>query len=467
MLIPLQELVDKYNIKFTGILHVGAHQCEEISDYDRYLQRKDVLWIEAMPDKVAYCKMIHNNILIERAVASDKVETVKFNISNNGQSSSFLEFGIHKIHHPHVHYIHSYQTETVMLKDVINKYPINYNFINLDIQGAELKALKGMSEYLNQVDYIYTEVNDDYVYENCALVTEIDDYLKHFGFKRVETKWCSNFHWGDAFYIKDPDLVTSLSISPSPSPSLISISLCIPTLNRFDTFLSNNLEKYIEYLNNGIIDELIVSDEDGVDYNKIANKFYKDLNENKKFRIYKNEKVLGVFLNKLKVSGYASNKYIALIDSDNFADANYFNTIKKYIYHNQHTLPENVILSPSLAKPNFNYKQYQNMIITKENIKNYRIDCVFQTLMNTGNYVISQPLLKNIHYNPVILDQIAACDVLYFNILLFQQHTNFEFHVLENLEYEHIVHLDSEYLKKISKCEEMRNKFVYPEFFTL
>ena len=59
-----------------------------------------------------------------------------------------------------------------------------------------------MEEYLNKIDYIYTEVNSDYVYENCSIVTEIDDYLNKFGFIRVETAWWFDYKWGDAFYIR-------------------------------------------------------------------------------------------------------------------------------------------------------------------------------------------------------------------------------------------------------------------------
>ena len=202
MLIKLDDLVKKYSITFKGILHVGAHECEEITVYDKYIGRDKVLWIEGLEDKVNMCKKIYPNILIEHAIVSDCIEKVKFNRSNNGQSSSILELGIHKIHHPHIHYIDSYEVETKMLKDIISKYPIQYNFLNFDIQGAELKALKGMEEYLNQVDYLYSEVNEDYVYEECALVTEIDEYLKKFGLFRVETKWCENYKWGDAFYIR-------------------------------------------------------------------------------------------------------------------------------------------------------------------------------------------------------------------------------------------------------------------------
>ena len=202
MLIPLHALVRKYNIQFKGILHVGAHECEELNDYEHYIQRNKILWVEALPRKVELCKEKYPNVLIENAIVSDVVENVRFNVSNNGQSSSILEFGLHSTFHPHVHYVASFEAETKLLKDILCKYDIDYNFLNFDIQGAELKALKGMAEYLPKVDYLYTEVNSDYVYKDCALITELDEYLLPFGLVRVETKWCGDYRWGDAFYIR-------------------------------------------------------------------------------------------------------------------------------------------------------------------------------------------------------------------------------------------------------------------------
>ena len=202
MLIPLQDLVKKYNINFKGILHVGAHECEELNDYEKYITRNKILWIEAMPHKVEFCKEKYNNLYIEQAVVSDTIENVLFKVANNGQSSSILDFGLHSQFHPHVHYIGAFECETQLLKNILPKYNIDYNFLNFDIQGAELKALKGMEEYLYKVDYLYTEVNSDQVYRGCAVINELDDYLKQFGLIRVETKW-TEFRWGDAFYIKN------------------------------------------------------------------------------------------------------------------------------------------------------------------------------------------------------------------------------------------------------------------------
>ena len=152
MLISLHELIKKYNIQIKGILHVGAHECEELNDYEIYITRDKILWVEGMPNKVDFCKQKFPNVLIENAVISDKIEQVVFNISNNGQSSSILDFGLHSIYHPDVVYVKSYNVETKLLKNIICNYNIDYNFINLDIQGVELKALKSMEEYLYKID---------------------------------------------------------------------------------------------------------------------------------------------------------------------------------------------------------------------------------------------------------------------------------------------------------------------------
>ena len=196
-------MVSKYNIKFKGILHVGAHECEEISIYNQYLDNNNILWIEAMADKVEICRRRFPAILIEHAVVSDKIENVVFNVSNNGQSSSMLELGTHKIYHPDIHYVSSFSIQTSLLSDILDKYSeLSFNFLNMDIQGAELKALKGMGKYLEKLDYIYLEINEDYVYENCSLVSEIDAYLGQLNFVRKETAWWTNATWGEAFYIK-------------------------------------------------------------------------------------------------------------------------------------------------------------------------------------------------------------------------------------------------------------------------
>jgi hypothetical protein len=244
----------------------------------------------------------------------------------------------------------------------------------------------------------------------------------------------------------------------------IKISLCIPTKDRFDNFLNNYLEKYIQYLNDNVIHEIIISDENGNDYNKISEKYG---THNPKLKLYKNDSVLGVFLNKIKVCSYASNNYIALIDSDNFPSLDYFTKVKKYIEDNLYNLSKNFLLMPSFAKPNFNYKSFENLIITRQNIKSYYNKGIFNTLLNTGNYIISKNIVDNIQYNKDILMNISACDVQYFNLLVLQQFDNAEFHIIQDLEYDHIVHGGSTYLTTIGHCCNTCEEHVYSQFMNL
>ena len=206
MLIPFKDIYKHFNLKISGILHVGAHECEELKDYVSHnINPQQIYWVEAMEHKVLLMKAQNIPNIYQAIIDEVDDREITFNVSNNGQSSSLLEFGTHTIHHPHVKFTGTIQGKTKRLDTLIeeNNIPIQHlNFLNFDIQGVELRALKSMEKYLSHIDYIYTEINTDYVYKDCNLVGEIDEYLKKFGFTRVSTKIASNFGWGDAFYIK-------------------------------------------------------------------------------------------------------------------------------------------------------------------------------------------------------------------------------------------------------------------------
>lgn len=202
MLIPFGTLVKKYRLNISGILHIGAHECEEKGDYNNYgISDNKIIWIEGNP--VIANKMTEKVKNVYNVLISDKEEEVEFIITNNGQSSSILELETHKKEHPHVFEIERKKLKTITISSFLETYNISpfFNFINLDIQGAELLALKGMGDLLKNIDYIYSEVNEKYLYKNCALIKEIDEYLSQYGFKRIETSMTPH-GWGDAFYMR-------------------------------------------------------------------------------------------------------------------------------------------------------------------------------------------------------------------------------------------------------------------------
>jgi FkbM family methyltransferase len=205
MLIDFRQLFPKHNIKPKGILHVGANIGEEAQVYDE-LGVKRVSWVEANPDLIPTLLTNvrrYGHSIYQACISDVDNEEVSFNISNNaGQSSSILELGTHKIAHPEVHYTKSLKMRTNRLDTLFKDGLHEADFLNIDLQGAELKALKGMGDLLNQFKWAYLEVNKAELYKGCALVGDIDMYLLGFGFKRVETFWCGNTGWGDALYVK-------------------------------------------------------------------------------------------------------------------------------------------------------------------------------------------------------------------------------------------------------------------------
>jgi hypothetical protein len=98
-------------------------------------------------------------------------------------------------------YINSFIQKSKLLKNIIPNYNISFNFLNLDIQGAELMALKGGTKAIEHAKVIYLEVNTEEVYKGCALITELDNFLDTYKFKRVITEM-TEYGWGDAVYIK-------------------------------------------------------------------------------------------------------------------------------------------------------------------------------------------------------------------------------------------------------------------------
>ena len=67
---------------------------------------------------------------------------------------------------------------------------------------GDIRNKKSLNNALKNIDAVYTEVNLDEIYINCARVEEIDEYLKIFGFERVLTKTPDSGLWGDALYLK-------------------------------------------------------------------------------------------------------------------------------------------------------------------------------------------------------------------------------------------------------------------------
>jgi len=205
MILNLPDLINKYNLDITGVIHVGAHVGGEYDVYKTINTIQNIVFFE--PDRDSFDKLQKkingdNNVTcINKALGPFTCEAfLHREKDNNGQSNSLLEPYVHTQQYPGIRF-----TEKEKVKvEPLDKYEPSslLNFINMDVQGAELNVLLGATNTLrNNIKYVMTEVNRAELYKNCAMIEDIDYFLGKFGFKRVEVDWMGET-WGDAFYIK-------------------------------------------------------------------------------------------------------------------------------------------------------------------------------------------------------------------------------------------------------------------------
>ncbi len=208
MLIPFDKLFKKHHIKSTEVLHLGANTGQEADEYAAHRITK-VIWVEA--HRPTFVKLVEHvsrfpsHICLNACVSDVDGQEVTFHVANNGcQSSSILEFGTHSREHPTVKYVQEIKMVTERVDTLLTRHGITFEeggFLNIDLQGAELLALKGMGKMLHYFDHIYVEVNEEELYKGCALVHEVNDFLAKAGFVGKDCHMTGS-GWGDKLYQK-------------------------------------------------------------------------------------------------------------------------------------------------------------------------------------------------------------------------------------------------------------------------
>lgn len=207
MQIDFKKLIEKYNIKITGIIHLGVHYFEEKEIFVSMGVSKFVLvepqkhCISQIAGKIADI----DALVFDCAVFDYKGTGVMHCDDNNyGHSSSLLFPKEHLKQYPEIKFP---RREVVQVNKIENLQfdRKNYNVLVMDIQGSELNALKGTERtFLFGISAIFTEINFEEMYEGCAQSQALDTYLSDYGFSRVETGEIEK-GWTDAMYLNIND----------------------------------------------------------------------------------------------------------------------------------------------------------------------------------------------------------------------------------------------------------------------
>lgn len=203
------------------VLHIGsAAGSEEIPFYDS-LNVEEVVWIDANPMLVDNLKksLEESNpkykSYVFQSLITDKVgEMTDFHLYYAGDNygmSSILELvsgSDGKLDHEFVKQFHqgTLQLESNTIDNLLetNNVDLNFDLINIDVQGAELVVFSGSKKTLENSTSINVEVTfRNHDYDGGVYFEEISNFLNTFGYNYVDNTYLSgDGSYGDSFFKK-------------------------------------------------------------------------------------------------------------------------------------------------------------------------------------------------------------------------------------------------------------------------
>jgi glycosyltransferase involved in cell wall biosynthesis len=212
-------------------------------------------------------------------------------------------------------------------------------------------------------------------------------------------------------------------------------SLCLTNYNRFELLI----ESFEQVLDHPLISEVVISDDcSAYDYFDPVAAYCggKD-----KIKLRRNLTNLGMSLNKKRAIEIAKEKYAILFDSDNILTPAYLEALLKW-----GTFLPNVINVPDFADPDFDYRQFSNMLIGAGNVKEFLGKSPMATcLLNTCNYVVHRERYLEVFQQN---DKMKATDTVWFNYL-WLKNSGF-FYVVPWMRYFHRVHDQSGFMQDVA-----------------
>jgi FkbM family methyltransferase len=222
MEIDLIYLEQEFAIRHGIVIHAGANMCQERLLYEES-DFGPIYWVEAIPKYVELSKqnLFHfkKQSIVEAALWSESGVEKDFHISSNhGLSSSLFKMKWHRALQPAISLKEYLRVSTISIDDLTRNLRVSgeqVSLLVLDLQGAELEALKGARETLRNTLSIHCEVSRIQLYESQPTFKDIDEFLTSVGFSLVRHDLEGDNYSGDALYVRG-DLITAKTYCSVP-----------------------------------------------------------------------------------------------------------------------------------------------------------------------------------------------------------------------------------------------------------
>lgn len=206
------KFLSEYVGGITGVCHAGAHRGLEVNEYvDAGIET--MVWIEA--NQQVFNNLIKNTAKYEKnqywycQCLWDQDDVIKtFNISNNEESSSVLEFGDgHKLNAPQIKFIDKTIVLTKRMDTLVRtQTDFKWDQINMvvtDCQGVDFEVLCGFGDLLKSpnIKVIKSEVELNQQYINGSTHEKINNYLAPLGFS-FSFYFHAHAGWGNHYWTR-------------------------------------------------------------------------------------------------------------------------------------------------------------------------------------------------------------------------------------------------------------------------
>jgi len=163
---------------------IGAHKLGELPLIDRVFPRLTRIHIfEPLPAALQALNALaerDQRVTVIPAAVSERDGTAEFHVSSNdGESSSLLDFGSHRELFPHVSMRETITVRTRRFDSAARELGLEPpDAVIIDVQGAELQVLRSFGNaLLDRVRLIYTEVSTEPVYAGSGLLSDVEALL--------------------------------------------------------------------------------------------------------------------------------------------------------------------------------------------------------------------------------------------------------------------------------------------------
>ena len=190
------------------ILELGSRDGMQAIEFSHHYPNSTIYSFECNPHTIPTVKQKiskYQNIKLYEYAVSDKTESIDFFpcSSNVGASSIYKPSGKYDRIEKY-HLSDTVKVESIRLDRFLKDNDIGcVDLLFADLQGAELKALIGLGEYLKDIKSMQVEVEFEEMYQDQPLFDEVNNFLTNNNFKMTwQGKYCKDF-WGEGIYINN------------------------------------------------------------------------------------------------------------------------------------------------------------------------------------------------------------------------------------------------------------------------